>query len=85
MTIDVHHPELEALIQVWMRTGRFSSVEEALIDALKSAPSARQESSQKARSGRTGSALVAAMQASPFREIEIEPARIPMPMRDLAL
>lgn len=33
----------------------------------------------------TGKALVAAMQASPHREIEIEPKRAPMPVRDVAL
>jgi hypothetical protein len=31
----------------------------------------------------SGAALVAAMQASPHREIEIEPTRNPMPARDL--
>ncbi len=34
---------------------------------------------------RTGEALVAAMQASPYREIEIEPRREPMPVRDVEL
>src|SRR5258707_11732824 len=33
----------------------------------------------------TGHALVAAMQASPHRDIDIEPRRAPMPVRDVAL
>jgi len=33
----------------------------------------------------TGQALIAAMQASPHREIEIEPGRARMPVRDVAL
>jgi prevent-host-death family protein len=33
----------------------------------------------------TGEALVAAMQASPCREIEIEPERFGLPIRDVAL
>jgi prevent-host-death family protein len=33
----------------------------------------------------TGRALVAAMQASPHRDIDIEPRRAPMPVRDVAL
>lgn len=33
----------------------------------------------------TGADLVAALQASPYREIEIEPERIPMPVRDVDL
>ena len=33
----------------------------------------------------TGQALIAAMQASPHRDIEIEPRRAPMPVRKVAL
>jgi prevent-host-death family protein len=33
----------------------------------------------------TGEALIAAMQASPHRDIEIEPRRAPMPVRKVAL
>ena len=31
----------------------------------------------------TGDALIAAMQASPHREVEIEPERAPMPVREV--
>jgi prevent-host-death family protein len=34
---------------------------------------------------RTGEALIAAMQASPYRDIDIEPRRERMPVRDLLL
>jgi prevent-host-death family protein len=33
----------------------------------------------------TGQALIAAMQASPHREIDIEPKRLPLPVRDVSL
>src|SRR5579862_3813300 len=33
----------------------------------------------------TGEALIAAMQASPHRDIDIEPKRMPMPVRKVAL
>lgn len=33
----------------------------------------------------TGEALIAAMQASPHREIDIEPSRAPMPVREVDL
>jgi prevent-host-death family protein len=33
----------------------------------------------------TGEALIAAMQASPYREFDIEPARTAMPVREVAL
>jgi prevent-host-death family protein len=33
----------------------------------------------------TGQALIEAMQASPYRDIDIEPKREPMPVRDVSL
>ena len=33
----------------------------------------------------TGEALIAAMQASPARDIDIEPGRAPLPVREIAL
>jgi prevent-host-death family protein len=33
----------------------------------------------------TGKALIAAMQASPHRDIELEPGRAPMPVREVSL
>ena len=33
----------------------------------------------------TGAALIAAMQASPARDIDIEPSRAPVPVRDVTL
>ncbi len=33
----------------------------------------------------TGTALIAAMQASPHRDIELEPGRTPMPVREISL
>src|ERR1700720_2952507 len=33
----------------------------------------------------TGTALIAAMQASPYREVEVEPERSPLPVRDVSL
>ncbi len=45
MTIEIHEPELEALIQQRMDSGRFRSVEEVLLSALKtSAPAEEQQS-----------------------------------------
>jgi hypothetical protein len=34
---------------------------------------------------RTGQALIEALQASPHRDIDIEPQRVPMPVRDVSL
>lgn len=40
MSVEIHQPEIEALIQQRMDTGVFHDVEEMLIHALKSAPEA---------------------------------------------
>jgi hypothetical protein len=46
----------------------------------------RQELGSRRRKGDlTGQALIAAMQASPHRNIDIEPRGVRMPVRDVAL
>jgi hypothetical protein len=72
MTIEIQKPELEALILERMRLGAFPTVEDALLQALKSSP------------GPTGADLVAAMQASPYKDIALEPTRDRLPVRDVA-
>ena len=43
------------------------------------------EEFRRLRGDLTGAALIAAAQASPHRDIEIAPTRIPMPVRDVTL
>jgi hypothetical protein len=81
MTIEIHEPELEALIRDRMKSGRFRDIEEVLIQALKSAPLPE----AKELSGRTGADLVAAMQRSPYKEVDLEPSRPHLPVRDVVL
>jgi hypothetical protein len=83
MRIKIHSPELEALIMQRMRNGGFHNVEDALMQALETAPApeTRSETAKK----RTGADLIAAVQRSPCRELEIEPERYRMPVRDVAL
>jgi hypothetical protein len=79
MTIEIHRPELEALIQARMRSGVFRSIEDVLMQALKSAPPAAELPCEAAT--HTGADLVAAMQSSPYREIDLEPASDRSPVR----
>jgi hypothetical protein len=79
MTIEIQRPELEALIQERMKSGVFGSVEDVLMQALKSAPPVTELSSEAAT--RTGADLVAAMQASPYREIDLEAPSARLPVR----
>ena len=87
MTIEIQRPELEALIREWMKTGGFPTVEDALIQALKSSllPAEQRAPASNGAPAPTGADLVAAMQASPYKEIDLEPARARMPVRDARL
>jgi len=43
------------------------------------------EEFRRLKGDRTGEALINAMKASPYREMDLEPARAPMPVRDVIL
>lgn len=43
------------------------------------------EEFRRLKGGLTGAALIAAMRASPHREIEVEPKRAPAPVRKVSL
>jgi len=79
MTIEIHQPELEALIIERLRSGGFKSIEDILMQALQGAPVSPK------REARTGADLVTAMQASPYKDIDLEPTKIAMPVRDITL
>ena len=79
MTIEIHRAELEALIRERMKAGAFQSVEDVLMQALNSAPHVADLSADAAT--HTGADLVAAMQSSPYREIDLEPASGRFPVR----
>lgn len=83
MTIEIHRPELEAMIMQRMKSGRFHNIEDVLIQALKTSSLAEDRRGSSGQQ-RTGADLIAALQASPYREIEIEPARYRLPVRDVA-
>jgi hypothetical protein len=85
MTIEIHRPELEALIMQRMKSGGFHNVEDVLLQALKTSPPV-EEPSGTLRDKRTGADLIAALQASPHRELEIEPPRVRLTaVRDVVL
>ena len=47
MTIEIHKPELEALIQERMKSGEFQNIEDVLLQALKSSALAEQVAPRK--------------------------------------
>ena len=84
MTIEINRPELEALIRERMGAGAFQNVEDALMQALTNAPPP-DATVATTKPKLTGADLIAAIQRSPYRELEIEPERYLMPVRDITL
>src|SRR4051794_22532513 len=61
VTIRIHRPELEALIQERMKSGRFDDVEDVLMAALTSAPPRGEAATARSQeTSRTGADLIAA-------------------------
>jgi len=77
MKIEIEKPELEALILERMELGSFPTVEDALLQALKSSPLPPPPgaAASDGMPRRTGAELVAAMQAMPYPDVNIEPSR----------
>ena len=76
MTIEITSPDVEALILERMTAGSFKSPEDLIREIL--------QSSQP--DTRTGAALIEAMQACPYPEVDIAPPRVLSPVvRDVTL
>lgn len=82
MTIEVHQPELEALIQQRMASGAFQDVEEVLMHALRSS-SVPGNSLESEPVGRKSLAQLFA--ESPFRGTDLDFPRDPSPLRRVDL
>jgi hypothetical protein len=84
MTIEIHQPELEALILRRMESGGFQDVEEVLFHALRFSPPP--ETPANTDSKRTGADLMTVMQAMPYKDdIDIEPHRPYLVVRDVLI
>ena len=85
MTIEIHRPALEALIRERMKSGAFQNVEDALIHALQLVlPPDEIRTGVEETPNPGGADLVAALQASPCKEISLEPLRDTMPVRHIS-
>ena len=70
MSVEIHQPEIEALIEQQMASGIFYDVEEVLLYALRSAPVPAPPAETKPR--RMGTELIAALQAMPSKDVDFE-------------
>ena len=85
MNLEIHKPELAQRVQAQIQSGHFHDVDELIEKAL-DALDERTSAAAPARDTRTGAALIAALQASPYRELDIEPPRVRLAnVRDVAL
>jgi len=70
MTIEITSPDVEALIRQRMQAGSFKTPEDLIRDMLR--PTELET--------RTGAALIEAMRACPYPEVDIEPQPVPSPL-----
>ena len=78
--IEIQEPELEALIMERLYAGQFENVEQAVMDALKTAPPPKRPNLTD--SGRKGSEIITAFQRCPVKEFDFEPERLYSPISD---
>ena len=79
--IQIHQPEVEALIQHRLTAGGFDTIEEVLLQALQDAPLPTKPASSRP-TGPTGLEIIAAFQRSPHKEIDIFPESYVLPISD---
>ncbi len=80
--IEIRQPELESIILERFRTGLFQDVEDVIMQAMKSSSLPAVET--PGTTSPTGAEILAALQRSPFKglDIDFERLRRPMPVRD---
>ena len=81
MNLEIHKPELAERVRAQIQSGHFQDADDLLEKAL----DALDESAATSKTA-TGAVLLAALQASPYREIDLTPPRVPLTnVRDVAL
>jgi len=84
MNLEIHKPELAQRVQAQIQSGHFHDADELIEKAL----DALDEQATAAAAPRTGTGAVvlAALQASPYRDIDLTPPRVRLTnVRDVVL
>src|ERR1017187_4833136 len=82
MNLEIHNPELLQRVNAHIQTGHFHDADELLEKAL----DALDERAPAAAATATDSVILAALQASPYREIDLTPPRVLLSnVRDVVL
>ena len=82
MHLEIHDPELVERVNAHIQTGQFHDTDELLEKAL-DALDERTAAASTAK--KTGAAILAALQACPYPEIDLTPPRVPIFVRDVEL
>jgi Arc/MetJ-type ribon-helix-helix transcriptional regulator len=82
MNLEIHKPELAQRVQAQIQSGHFHDTDELIEKAL----DALDERTPGALPTATGAVVLAALQASPYRDIDLTPPRVRLTnMRDVVL
>lgn len=74
MNLEIHKPELVQRVTAHIQTGHFHDADELLEKALDALDERAPAAAPPATA--TGSVILAALQASPYREIDLTPPRV---------
>jgi hypothetical protein len=85
MTIEIHRPELEALIRERMNSGAFHDVEDVIMQALRAAPATEAPAATPPRRPEGRKSLAQLFAESPFKGLDIDFERDPDTGRDVTL
>jgi Arc/MetJ-type ribon-helix-helix transcriptional regulator len=73
MPIEIHNPDLEERVRQQIQSGQYHDVDELLTKAL---DALGEQATSPAPQTATGAVVLAALQASPYRDIDLTPPRV---------
>ena len=83
MNLEIHKPELARRVQAQIQSGHFHDADELIEKALDALD---EQVTAAAPATATGAVVLAALQASPYRDIDLTPPRVRLTnMRDVVL
>ena len=83
MNLEIHKPELAQRVQAQIQSGQFHNTDELIERALDALD---EQAIAAAPETATGAVVLAALQASPYRDIDLTPPRVRLTnVRDVAL
>jgi Arc/MetJ-type ribon-helix-helix transcriptional regulator len=85
MNLEIRNPELVERVNAHIQTGEFHDADELLEKALDALDERTAAAPVTTPARKTGAAILAALQACPYPEIDLTPPRVPIFVRDVEL